>query len=74
MDLFIIGHVSPEAYKGGPIGRIVNGDIIEIDAVKNTINVNPNLNDIMLKSVQRDTEALEKENSMPSYLLKELIR
>ena len=67
---FIIGHVSPEAYKGGPIGRIVNGDIIEIDAVKNTINVNPELNDVMLRPVQRDTESIEKEKGMSSYLFK----
>ncbi|NPE31914.1 dihydroxy-acid dehydratase, partial [Methanococcoides sp. SA1] len=26
-----IGHISPEAYEGGPIGLIQEGDIIEID-------------------------------------------
>ena len=26
-----IGHVSPEAYEGGPIGLVKDGDIIEID-------------------------------------------
>jgi dihydroxy-acid dehydratase len=26
-----IGHVSPEAFVGGPIGLLKNGDIIEID-------------------------------------------
>lgn len=36
---FIIGHVSPEAYKGGPIGLVKNGDIIEIDVSKGEINV-----------------------------------
>ena len=35
----MIGHVSPEAYIGGPIGLIRDGDIIEIDAHKGTINV-----------------------------------
>ncbi|HCR85332.1 MAG TPA: dihydroxy-acid dehydratase [Alphaproteobacteria bacterium] len=34
-----IGHVSPEAAKGGAIGLIKNGDIIEIDANAGTINV-----------------------------------
>ncbi len=34
-----IGHVCPEAAKGGPIGLIKNGDIIEIDADKGTIDV-----------------------------------
>jgi len=67
---FIIGHVSPEAYKGGPIGRIVNGDIIEIDALKNTINVNSDLNDVMIYSIQPDTESTKKEKGMSSYLFK----
>ena len=34
-----IGHISPEAAAGGPIAIIENGDIIEIDAEKRTINV-----------------------------------
>ena len=36
---FVVGHVTPEAYEGGAIALIENGDIISIDAVKNTINV-----------------------------------
>ena len=36
---FDVGHITPEAAKGGPIGIVKDGDIIEIDAVKNTINV-----------------------------------
>ena len=35
---FVVGHVTPEAYEGGAIALIENGDIITIDAVKNTIN------------------------------------
>jgi dihydroxy-acid dehydratase len=31
---FLIGHVSPEAHVGGPIGLLVNGDTISVDAVK----------------------------------------
>lgn len=34
-----VGHVSPEAAEGGPIAFIQDGDIIEIDTVKRTINV-----------------------------------
>jgi dihydroxy-acid dehydratase len=34
---FDVGHITPEAAKGGPIGIVRNGDLIEIDAVKNTI-------------------------------------
>jgi len=34
-----VGHISPEAAVGGPIGLLKNGDIIEIDIPKNKINV-----------------------------------
>jgi dihydroxy-acid dehydratase len=36
---FCIGHVGPEAAKGGPIGLLKNGDIIAIDAEKGTIDL-----------------------------------
>ena len=36
---FCIGHVGPEAAIGGPIALLKNGDVIEIDAKKGTINV-----------------------------------
>lgn len=36
---FIIGHITPEAQEGGPIGLIKNGDIIAIDAANKTIDV-----------------------------------
>ena len=37
---FCIGHVSPEAYIGGMIGLLKDGDEIEIDAEKGNISVN----------------------------------
>jgi dihydroxy-acid dehydratase len=36
---FCIGHVGPEAAVGGPIALLRDGDIINIDAVKGTIDV-----------------------------------
>lgn len=36
---FCIGHVGPEAAVGGPIGLLKNGDVITIDAVNGTIDV-----------------------------------
>jgi dihydroxy-acid dehydratase len=36
---FVVGHVSPEAALGGPIGLLRNGDQITIDAVKRSIAV-----------------------------------
>ncbi len=34
-----VGHLSPEAAEGGPIAVLKNGDIIEIDIPKRTLNV-----------------------------------
>ena len=34
-----IGHISPEAAAGGNIGKIIDGDIIEIDIPNRSINV-----------------------------------
>jgi dihydroxy-acid dehydratase len=36
---FVVGHVTPEAFVGGPIAVIKNGDSITIDAEKRTINL-----------------------------------
>jgi len=36
---FCIGHVGPEAAVGGPIGLLKDGDIIDIDAEKGTLEV-----------------------------------
>jgi dihydroxy-acid dehydratase len=40
---FMVGHVSPEAAKGGPIGKIKDGDKIRIDVEKRTIDVDADL-------------------------------
>jgi dihydroxy-acid dehydratase len=45
---FVVGHITPEAHEGGPIGLLVDGDIITIDAANNTISVN--LDDDALKA------------------------
>jgi dihydroxy-acid dehydratase len=36
---FCIGHVGPEAAEGGPIGLVLDGDIIHIDAAAGTIDL-----------------------------------
>ncbi|KAI1799779.1 dihydroxy-acid dehydratase [Daldinia bambusicola] len=37
---FLIGHITPEAREGGPIGLVKDGDIITIDAEKRVIDTN----------------------------------
>jgi dihydroxy-acid dehydratase len=34
---FVVGHITPEAFEGGLIALIEDGDIITLDAIKNTI-------------------------------------
>jgi len=36
---FVVGHITPEAYVGGTIALVKNGDTITIDAVKRQINL-----------------------------------
>lgn len=36
---FVVGHITPEAYEGGTIALVKDGDTITIDAKNNTINL-----------------------------------
>ncbi|PQA54089.1 dihydroxy-acid dehydratase [Siphonobacter curvatus] len=36
---FVVGHVTPEAFDGGPIALVQDGDLITIDAVNNILQV-----------------------------------
>jgi dihydroxy-acid dehydratase len=43
---FVVGHITPEAYDGGAIAIIRNGDTITIDAVKREINLEVPMSEI----------------------------
>jgi dihydroxy-acid dehydratase len=43
---FVVGHITPEAAKGGLIGLLNDGDEITIDSEKGTIDVDIDLNEI----------------------------
>jgi len=62
---FCVGHVGPEAALGGPIALLRNGDIIDIDAKKGTINVR--LNKAQLSSRRKKWKA--KKSSFGSGTL-----
>lgn len=59
-----IGHISPEAAAGGNIGLVKDGDIIEIDIPKRTINVK--LNDGQLAERRSAEEARGKKAFTPA--------
>lgn len=35
----VVGHISPEAFEGGPIAIVQNGDSVTIDSTKNLLQV-----------------------------------
>jgi dihydroxy-acid dehydratase len=49
---FCVGHVGPEAAVGGPIALVRDGDMIEIDAIKGTVNLQ--LGDAELEKRKKD--------------------
>ena len=36
---FVVGHITPEAYVGGPVAIVENGDTITIDAENNELKL-----------------------------------
>lgn len=36
---FVVGHITPEAYDGGPLAAVKNGDSITIDGIKHTLTL-----------------------------------
>ena len=61
-----IGHVSPEAYEGGPIAAIRDGDVIDIDIPARTMNVRLSDDEIRarlssVKRVERPVTGVQKK-------------
>ena len=61
-----IGHISPEAAAGGNIGKIVDGDIIEIDIPNRTINVKLTDEELAVTRNRQVSKALKAYASMVS--------
>ncbi len=54
-----IGHVEMEAYNGGPIGAVKDGDVIEIDVPKRKLNVK--LSDAEIKHRLKEIQAPKRK-------------
>ena len=64
----MVGHVAPEAFRGGPIGLLRDGDVISIDVKRRTLNVD--LPDSELQSRRKQWKAPEpryKSGVMAKY-------
>jgi dihydroxy-acid dehydratase len=60
---FMVGHVSPEAAVGGPIGLLQDGDIIRIDINTHTLDVLGLTPQVM---VERQAQWTPRDNGYPS--------
>jgi len=56
---FSIGHVGPEAAVGGPIALLKDGDVIEIDIDKGSLNVNVTDKELMLRKEKWKPKEIE---------------
>ncbi len=61
---FVVGHITPEAYEGGTIALVKDNDIIEIDAEKNTINVEVSAEELAARRAQWIKPALKATNGI----------
>ncbi len=61
---FVVGHITPEAYEGGTIALVKDNDIIEIDAEKNTINVEVSAEELAARRAQWVRPALKASNGI----------
>ena len=62
-----IGHISPEAAAGGNIGKIVDGDIIEIDIPNRTINVILSEEELAARPMTPVTRDRQESKSLRAY-------
>ena len=62
-----IGHISPEAAAGGNIGKIVDGDIIEIDIPNRSINVKLSDEELALRPMTPVTRNRIVSKSLKAY-------
>lgn len=61
---FVVGHITPEAFDGGLIGLVEDDDIIEIDAVNNTINLKVSDDVIAERKTKWQQPALKATNGI----------
>ncbi len=62
-----IGHISPEAAAGGNIGKIIDGDIIEIDIPSRTINVKLTDEELNAREQRPMTRKREVSKALRAY-------
>ncbi|RBL88686.1 dihydroxy-acid dehydratase [Chitinophaga flava] len=61
---FVVGHITPEAFEGGNIALVQDDDIIEIDAVNNTINMEVSAEELAARRARWTAPALKVSNGI----------
>ncbi len=61
---FVIGHITPEAYKGGLIGLVEDGDIIELNVPKRTMTLKVDEATIAKRRAAQPTPQLKVSNGV----------
>lgn len=64
---FVVGHITPEAVVGGPIGLLKDGDVITIDAEANVLEVNVSVQEF---DARRKTWVAPEPSAKNGYLYK----
>jgi dihydroxy-acid dehydratase len=65
---FVVGHITPEAYEGGVIAVVNNGDSITIDAKKREINLNVPKDEIIKRlTVWKKPKPKERRGVLAKY-------
>jgi dihydroxy-acid dehydratase len=65
---FVVGHITPEAAVGGPIGVVRNGDTITIDAVAGTITLGLGAKEIRARArARRPARPRETRGALAKY-------
>ena len=62
-----IGHISPEAAAEGNIGKVVDGDVIEIDIPNRTINVKVSDEELAARSMTPVTRNRKVSKALRAY-------
>lgn len=69
---FVVGHISPEAFDGGTIALVKDGDRIELDAINNTIHLNVSEEELEIRKQNWEQPKL-KVNSGVLYKYAKLV-
>ena len=67
---FVVGHISPEAFVGGPLAFVKNGDEIEINSISKKLNLNISLSEFSKRKKAWKRPKIQRKNGVLSKYAK----